>query len=378
MTNLKPGDKVSFINEKRDGVVVRVLNSLTVIVEIEDGFEIPVQAKELICTKPAAERTSPAVVQTSQISETERPDVTQSHNKTKEPSSELIDEETDDNAGVISLKSPRENEESLFFAFVREQGFQEQGLSLYFANASPYDVLFSVFTAEGKLLKGMYYDAVAPFTAVFLKKVRYDLLETVKMLHVQCLFYNSDAHELRQPLSKVVHVAVTKLFADNAFKEQPQMDTNAFVVNVYTNVKPPQWQDEEFDDKLINPVPLRNIKDMSKGNSNVLPLDKKHITAPFIAEVDLHIQHLSDLPAILSNHEKFNIQLQYFARCLDAAIVHKFKKITFIHGVGQGRLKQEIHRVISDSYPGIKIQDAPFNKYGQGATEVLIPFNLVV
>jgi len=90
----------------------------------------------------------------------------------------------------------------------------------------------------------------------------------------------------------------------------------------------------------------------------------------------LHIEQLIDECRDMSNHQKLNIQLSYFAKTLDAAIVHKFKKITYIHGVGQGRLKDEIHKIIIESYPGVKIQDAPFKKYGVGATEVLIPFNL--
>ena len=37
-----------------------------------------------------------------------------------------------------------------------------------------------------------------------------------------------------------------------------------------------------------------------------------------------------------------NIQLECFEKELDMAIAKKFKKIIFIHGVGNGRLKQEI------------------------------------
>ena len=59
-------------------------------------------------------------------------------------------------------------------------------------------------------------------------------------------------------------------------------------------------------------------------------------------EVDLHITELVDKPEGLSNFEMLNIQLEKFENELDAAIFKNMKKIIFIHGVGNGRLKQEI------------------------------------
>jgi hypothetical protein len=44
----QPGDKVSFINEKQQGVVKKILTGNMVVVEIEDGFEFPVRENELV------------------------------------------------------------------------------------------------------------------------------------------------------------------------------------------------------------------------------------------------------------------------------------------------------------------------------------------
>ena len=48
MANFKIGDKVSFISEKRDGIVKKIMNNNMVLVEIEEGFEIPVIGSDLI------------------------------------------------------------------------------------------------------------------------------------------------------------------------------------------------------------------------------------------------------------------------------------------------------------------------------------------
>lgn len=45
------GDKVSFLNEKLDGVVSKIVNSNQVEVATEDGFDIPVLAKDIVLVK---------------------------------------------------------------------------------------------------------------------------------------------------------------------------------------------------------------------------------------------------------------------------------------------------------------------------------------
>jgi hypothetical protein len=49
------------------------------------------------------------------------------------------------------------------------------------------------------------------------------------------------------------------------------------------------------------------------------------------------------------------------------------RKIVFIHGVGNGKLKLEIRRSLDRDYPQLKYQDASFQEYGYGATMVILP-----
>ncbi|MFC2101303.1 hypothetical protein ACFLRZ_05680, partial [Bacteroidota bacterium] len=44
----KIGDKVKFLNQKGEGVISKIINSNLVNVMIEDGFEIPTVANELV------------------------------------------------------------------------------------------------------------------------------------------------------------------------------------------------------------------------------------------------------------------------------------------------------------------------------------------
>lgn len=105
-----------------------------------------------------------------------------------------------------------------------------------------------------------------------------------------------------------------------------------------------------------------------KLNENVL---LQYMTRPGEAEVDLHIEALTDHPERLSDIEKHELQKRFFRACLNHALLNGFKKVVFIHGVGRGVLKTEIHNEL-DLYENVQYVDAPMSLYGAGATEVYI------
>lgn len=88
-------------------------------------------------------------------------------------------------------------------------------------------------------------------------------------------------------------------------------------------------------------------------------------------EVDLHIEELLENYKGMENAEIIRIQLSVFNKTLDNAILSKKRKIIFIHGVGNGRLKSEIRKILA-GYDRVTFYDASYKKYGWGATEVLI------
>jgi hypothetical protein len=89
-------------------------------------------------------------------------------------------------------------------------------------------------------------------------------------------------------------------------------------------------------------------------------------------EVDLHIHQLLDDHARMSNSEIISIQLEHFERTLRMAELKKLKRVIFIHGVGQGVLRAEIRKMLSQYYPNCSYMDGPYTAYGYGATEVMI------
>ncbi|CAM4213097.1 Smr/MutS family protein [Zobellia nedashkovskayae] len=88
-------------------------------------------------------------------------------------------------------------------------------------------------------------------------------------------------------------------------------------------------------------------------------------------EVDLHIHQLTKSNKGMSNHEMLNLQLDTARRQLDFAVRKRIQKVVFIHGVGEGILKEELYYLFR-RYENVKYYDADYQKYGLGATEVYI------
>ncbi len=89
-----------------------------------------------------------------------------------------------------------------------------------------------------------------------------------------------------------------------------------------------------------------------------------------VREVDLHIHELIDSEKGMSNYDKLSLQLNTVQRELELAIAKKQQKIIFIHGRGEGVLKNEL-RLLCSKYP-VEYHDASYTDYGLGATEVII------
>jgi hypothetical protein len=89
-------------------------------------------------------------------------------------------------------------------------------------------------------------------------------------------------------------------------------------------------------------------------------------------EVDLHAHELLESQRGMTNGDIVVYQLEHFERMLRNAEEKKMKRVIFIHGVGQGVLRQEIRRILNEYYPHCEFMDAPYHIYGYGATEVRI------
>ncbi len=126
-----------------------------------------------------------------------------------------------------------------------------------------------------------------------------------------------------------------------------------------------QYELAKFSD-INNPLLKEKSQLESSKKESFFKKDKNEV----VFEVDLHINQLVNSTRNLDNYDMLNLQLNTAKRKLEYAIVQRFSKVVFIHGVGEGVLKKELQSLLN-KYP-VDYYDASYQKYGLGATEVYI------
>ncbi|MFL9829243.1 Smr/MutS family protein [Flavobacterium sp. ST-87] len=120
--------------------------------------------------------------------------------------------------------------------------------------------------------------------------------------------------------------------------------------------------------RRINVEEIKKEKTIPKPRSFVKERKEKETGVP---EFDLHIEKLVKNKNRMSNYDILTLQAETAQRHIEFAIKNRIPKIVFIHGVGEGILKAELDFLLG-RYDNIDFQEANYQKYGQGATEVFI------
>jgi hypothetical protein len=91
-------------------------------------------------------------------------------------------------------------------------------------------------------------------------------------------------------------------------------------------------------------------------------------------EVDLHIENLVSDVKGLSNAEMMIIQLETLQRYVQLAIVHRQERMVVIHGLGKGKLRDEVHALLKTTKYVARYKNEWSGKYGFGATEITFKY----
>jgi hypothetical protein len=100
---------------------------------------------------------------------------------------------------------------------------------------------------------------------------------------------------------------------------------------------------------------------------------RRHLE-PAKYEVDLHIEKLTDDWKSMDNLEKLTIQLKTFEKYLELAIAHHQNSLIAIHGVGSGKLRDEIHEILRLKKEVKTFVNRYHPAYGYGATEIYFQY----
>ena len=342
---VRTGDKVRFLNDVGGGVVTGFINKTTVNVETQDGFEIPYPISQLVNISQA-ERKEKGI----------EPEPEQESNPTGPKNTEIRQE---------GMKLAGKESPDFYFCFVPDDS--KNPLSgetrLYLINDSNFTVLYQYSHFQEEKYKLIKYGSVEANSKVELESIDQNDLTDLPDFAFQLLYFSEKETELHPAINKKFKVSPVKFYKEKSFQPNVFFRKNAMVLQITPNILATEL-DKLTDEDLQKVVKAKEIETTEKTVAKKKPLD--------VVEVDLHIQELLDDATGLSNHEILQIQLEKVESEMKAAIQSRVKRIVFIHGLGQGVLKQEVAKLLKTKFSKYYFQDASFKEYGYGATMVIL------
>lgn len=100
---------------------------------------------------------------------------------------------------------------------------------------------------------------------------------------------------------------------------------------------------------------------------------RQHLESPR-SVIDLHIEKLSNDWEHLSNYEILGIQLKTFEKYYDLALAHHQPSLIVIHGVGKGKLRDELHDILRLKREVKSFVNQYDPRFGYGATEIFFQY----
>lgn len=379
---MKIGDKVRFLSEVGGGRVSGFQGKDIVLVEDEDGFEIPTSVRDVVVVEQddyAMGKMISAKMEAQQKAEEHA--ATELHQDSRSIKSILNDhdEQTDMHVDEydaadreITFRAPVQEREggnklSAYLAFVPVdiKEITHTRFETYIVNDSNYYIHYSYLVAEGNAWTLKSVGEVEPNTKLFIEEFGREVLNDMGRIGVQLTAYKKDKPFLLKPAIDVqfridpVKFYKLHVFEENDFFEQPSL--------LFTIV-----DNDEVARPLV--VDSKRLKEQMYKDEKIIAHEgkKKRQKDDGTLVVDLHADELLETTAGMNAADILHYQLDVFKKTMDENKKKKGQKIVFIHGKGEGVLRHALVHELNYRYKSCTYQDASFQEYGYGATQVTI------
>ncbi len=344
-TNIKVGDRVKFLDDVGEGKITKIIDTNTVLVETAEGFEFPYPVSQLIVIS----------------SEQDYEHATQGEITTTDQKKSFFDFDEPD---II-----KDNEETnIYLAIVPQNPYQisDTKFDLYLVNDSNWHLAYIYQLPEDKLVRSTP-GHLGPNLLELLCTYSAEDIKQVNEIVFQLLFFRRTPHQLRKPLFVRIRLKAEKIMTLTSYIDNDYFETKALFYHILE-----EHPLEEAIEKLQK-HDFHRVKQEKEVKNKRLnqPRQFKSGKKPDLWEIDLHITELLDDTRGMSAKDMLEYQMQVFKDKLEEGMRDpNVKKIVFIHGKGNGRLRQEIRAYLDRKK--IPYQDASFARYGFGATLVFV------
>lgn len=225
---MKIGDQVRFLSEVGGGKVAGFQGKNIVLVEDEDGFQMPMLINEVVVVGDEDYETKHMVEVKSEkikgISDDEEPEL--------EPEDRPITfrAKPEERAGGDKL--------SAYLAFVPMdmKELSQTRFETYLVNDSNYYMRYVYMTAEGAAWTVRAEGEIEPNTKEYIEEFGREDLNTLEHGCIQLIAYKRDKHFLLKPtVNAQVRIDPVKFYKVHAFRENPFFEQTAIIYTLIEN-----------------------------------------------------------------------------------------------------------------------------------------------
>lgn len=366
---MKIGDKVRFLSETGGGTIVGFRNGNIALVEDSDGFQIPTQVQDLVVVNDDKQaRTAMGGTMTQHDGDAE---------EQAKPDTEKIAGRESAVTHSVSHANVYEREDSdtinLLFGFVPkdEKNISKTSFYLYAINDCNYFISFTYSLPFGEEWKLLAHCELEPNTKQLIAEVSINDIEDYSSGAVQMNAYKIDKPFKLQPTMDVkLRIDPVKFFKSHTFRENDFFNEDAHVIPVVENSVPVKLLTVDAGDLQKKMLEKQRVDITAPARASQTKRTARNGDEPLV--VDLHISELLDTTAGMSHTDILKYQLEVFNKTLEEYKGKNGMKIIFIHGKGEGVLRNAIVKELRYRYKSYSYQDASFQEYGYGATQVTI------
>lgn len=380
---VKIGDKVRFLNDVGGGTITGFQGKDIVLVADEDGFEIPTLVTEVVAVE-TNDYNIAKVVDGKKKGKTneDKPTPTSVKNALAVNDDEEEEEETDIADQELTYKPMAQerrgaNELNLCLAFVpkRVKEISDTPFEVYLVNDCNYYIHYTLLNYEGKACQVRHEGEIAPNTKVYLEELLHNRLEEWERITIQTLAFKRDKVFFPKPTYSVnLRIDGTKFYKLHAFQPSVFFNTPALTYDILKDdraVRPMFVDADELREAMQTPeeqLPTEPQPRISGAEKRATRKQDRNA----IVEVDLHAHELLDTMVGLEPRDILEYQIKVFRDTMNAHLKSHGCRIVFIHGKGEGVLRNALLKELRTHYKQCRVQDASFREYGYGATMVTI------
>ena len=337
------GDEILVLHSNEEGHIIEIMSSDMVMIEVRgvrfpaymDQIDFP-YFKRFTQKKLFPEKKAPQKIFVDQI-----------------PKEKIQKNASKEDAGVWLTLIPK-------FSLDDFNDEVVETLKIFLSNKTRIEYNFVYEQAAQGEVDFSIASTIAPFTDFYIHDIPFATVNDSPQFSFD--FSLTEQHKKKaEHFESIVKIKPKQIFQKiETLKEDNKVSLDYLLFNTYP---------DKAEDNHIAIDMLRNAGYKVYDASKI----KEHIPAAR-SVIDLHIEKLMDRHSHLTNAEIIHFQLEAFEKWFELAQLNHLPSMVIIHGVGSGKLKNEVHDLLKVK-KGVKSFINQYSEfYGYGATEVFFEY----